>query len=187
MSLTHQNPLNGPRCTFNLPLFGDWWQHTCEKQEINHLRMEFVMQSPLNMCICFECNKTLTKVNNCTYLEINFTILKWGAYCWRSLTTHFKRHLEPKIMRIKSHTCWVIQKEPIPRLLLEILLYWNLGRNAGKTGSKRQDTNPTIRASHQLLRSCGPTRVASSTLERRTSRPMLCRPSPSCGRLPCGD
>src|SRR6185312_10830767 len=35
--------------------------------------------------------------------------------------------------------------------------------------------------------SCGPARVASSTLERYTSRPMLCRPSPSHGRLPCGD
>jgi len=46
---------------------------------------------------------------------------------------------------------YVIQKEPIPCFLLEILLYWNSGRNAGKTGLKRQDTNPTIRASYQLL------------------------------------
>ena len=46
---------------------------------------------------------------------------------------------------------YVIQKEPIPHLLLEILLYLNSSRNAGKIGFKRQDTNPTIRASHQLL------------------------------------
>ena len=45
----------------------------------------------------------------------------------------------------------VIQKEPIPRFLLEILIYWNLGINAGKTGFKHQDTNPTIRASYQPL------------------------------------
>jgi hypothetical protein len=45
----------------------------------------------------------------------------------------------------------VIQKVPIPRFLLEILLYQNSGRNQGKTGFKRQDTNPTIRASYQLL------------------------------------
>ena len=45
----------------------------------------------------------------------------------------------------------VIQKEPIPHFLLEILLYRNSGRNAGKTGFKRQDINPTIRASYQLL------------------------------------
>ena len=25
--------------------------------------------------------------------------------CWRSLTSHYKVHLEPEIMRIKSHTC----------------------------------------------------------------------------------
>ena len=37
------------------------------------------------------------------------------------------------------------------------------------------------------LTSCGLARVASSTLEKHTSRPMLCRPSPSRGRLPCGD
>src|SRR6185369_12737712 len=45
------------------------------------------------------------------------------------------------------------------------------------TGPLRSPTPPT---------SCGPARVASSTLERCTSRPTLCRPSPSRGRLPCG-
>ena len=55
-------------------------------------------------------------------------------------------------MRIKSLIpAFVIQKEPIPYFLLEILLHWNSGRNAGKTGFKRQDTIPTIRASYQLL------------------------------------
>ena len=43
------------------------------------------------------------------------------------------------------------RKSQIPRFLLEILLHWNSGRNAGKTSFKRQDTNPTIRASYQLL------------------------------------
>ena len=46
---------------------------------------------------------------------------------------------------------YVIQKVPISRFLLEILLYWISGRNAGKTGLKHQDTNPTIKASYQLL------------------------------------
>ena len=46
---------------------------------------------------------------------------------------------------------YAIQKEQIPHFLLKILLYWNSGRNAGKTGFKRQDTNPTMRASYQLL------------------------------------
>jgi len=48
-------------------------------------------------------------------------------------------------------SAYVIQKESIPCFLLEILLYRNSGRNAGKTDFKRQDTNPIIRASHQLL------------------------------------
>ena len=34
--------------------------------------------------------------------------------------------------------------------------------------------------------SCGPARVASSMLEKHILRPMLCRPSPSRGRSPCG-
>ena len=46
---------------------------------------------------------------------------------------------------------YTIQKEPIPYFLLKILLYWSSGRNAGKTGFKLQDINPTLRASYQLL------------------------------------
>jgi len=46
---------------------------------------------------------------------------------------------------------YVIQKELISHFILKILLYWNSSRNIGKTGFKRQDTNPTIRASYQLL------------------------------------
>ena len=45
------------------------------------------------------------------------------------------------------------------------------------TGPPRSPTPPT---------SCGPARVASSMLEKHIFRPMLCRPSPSRGRLPWG-
>ena len=46
---------------------------------------------------------------------------------------------------------YAIQKESIPRFLLKISLYWNSGRNTGKTGFELQDINPTLRASYQLL------------------------------------
>jgi len=71
--------------------------------------MEFVMQSPLNMCICFECNKTLTKVNNCTHLETSFTTLKWGAYVCATktgvrcnMTDHALQKQKKKISDISS-------------------------------------------------------------------------------------
>jgi len=48
-------------------------------------------------------------------------------------------------------SAYVIQKEPISHFILKILLYWNSGRNTGKIGLQLQDTNPTIRASYQLL------------------------------------
>jgi hypothetical protein len=52
MSLIDQNPLSGPRCFFNLPLFGDWWQHTCGLQEIDYsCKSQKKWNLPLNVCI----------------------------------------------------------------------------------------------------------------------------------------
>ena len=71
--------------------------------------------------------------------------------CWHSLTTHFKHHLGPEIMRIKSHICWCYSERANSTFRLKNIAILEFGINAAKTDFKHQDTNPTIRASYQLL------------------------------------
>ena len=60
--------------------------------------------------------------------------------CWRSITTHFKHHLEPKIIRIKSHACLCYPERANSTFSLENIAILEFGRNTGKTGAKLQST-----------------------------------------------
>ena len=117
------SPLSGPFRYFMVLIdASSKWSHVCLLSTRNHAFARLVSQIiqlknnfPDNRIKSIRMDNAwefTSKVFNDYCMTLGIKVAHFVPHvhtqngCWRSLTTHFRHHLKPKIIRIKSHTCW---------------------------------------------------------------------------------